>query len=704
MIAVAASRRKNGRQSSSSSPAATRTKASLERGSGSPSSRSSLRSMEAASGSRITPAAAPRSGCGCPCTRWRGLPGRRPWPASAAAPARPSGSVSASAAAASRADRPPTPPAPRPPRRAPPPLRPRAPGGRPGGRAALRRRPGATRGRHARRLRAGPPPTRSRAPAPPTGSRPVPAPGLPFRNGARPVGYQTSRLAGSTSVTLLADVVAASQEVAETSARSRKVALLADLLGRLDPGEVAIAAGLLSGVPRQGRVGVGYSTIYGIESSPAEESTLTVADVDTAISAIQAATGSGSGARRKELLAGLLDRATEPEAGFVRRLFTGELRQGALAGVMVDAVAKAAGVPAALARRALMLSGDLTRTADIAMSAGEEGLREVGFELFRPILPMLASTAESVADAVSSFERASVEWKLDGIRIQIHRRGDEVRIYTRNLNEITHALPGIVEAVRRLDVKQAVLDGEAIWMADDEPAAFQETVAQIDADAPPEGISTFLFDLLHLDGQDLLDTPLEERAAKLDAIASSLRVPSILTSEPGDGERALEQSLAAGHEGVVVKDAASLYAAGRRGKAWRKVKPVRTYDLVVLGAEWGHGRRQGWLSNLHLGAREPRTGEFVMVGKTFKGMTDELLEWQTKELQQRETERRGITVFVRPELVVEIALDGVQSSTRYPGGVALRFARVKRYRPDKRADEADTIDELRSLLRTQASR
>jgi DNA ligase 1 len=503
-------------------------------------------------------------------------------------------------------------------------------------------------------------------------------------------------------VTLLADVVTASQEVADTSARSRKVAILADLLASLEPDEVAVAAGLLSGVPRQGRVGVGYSTIYGIETAPAEEPTLRVADLDTAISQVQAATGSGSGTRRRELLADLLDRATEPEAGFVRRLFTGELRQGALAGLMVDAVAKAAGVPAELARRALMLSGDLTRTAEIAMSGGEERLREVGFELFRPIFPMLASTAESVADAVSSFDRASVEWKLDGIRIQVHRRGGEVRVYTRNLNEITHALPGIVEAVRRLDVERAVLDGEAIWMADDRPAAFQDTVAQLDADAPPEGISTFLFDLLHLDGGDLLDTPLEERAAKLEAVAPQLRVPSIVTSEPGEGERVLEESLTAGHEGVVVKDAASLYAAGRRGKAWRKVKPVRTYDLVVLGAEWGHGRRQGWLSNLHLGAREPRTGEFVMVGKTFKGMTDELLDWQTAELLQRETERRGITVFVRPELVVEIALDGVQSSTRYPGGVALRFARVKRYRPDKRAEEADTIDDLRSLLRATA--
>jgi DNA ligase-1 len=503
-------------------------------------------------------------------------------------------------------------------------------------------------------------------------------------------------------MTLLADVVSASQAVSATSSRSRKVAVLADLLQRLDPSEVAIAAGLLSGAPRQGRVGVGYSTIYGVESAPADEPTLTVGDLDTAISQIQAATGSGSGARRRQLLAELLDRATEPEAGFVRRLFTGELRQGALAGVMVDAVAKAAGVSAELARRALMLSGDLTRTAEIAMSGGEEGLREVGFELFRPIFPMLASTAERVAEAVSSFARASVEWKLDGIRIQVHRHGEEVRIYTRNLNEITHALPGIVEAVRRLDVEQAVLDGEAIWMADDGPAAFQDTVAQLDADARPEGISTFLFDLLHLDGEDLLDSPLEERAAKLEAIAPHLRVPSILTSEPSDGELALDASLAAGHEGVVVKDARSLYAAGRRGKAWRKVKPVRTYDLVVLGAEWGHGRRQGRLSNLHLGARDPRTGELVMVGKTFKGMTDELLEWQTQELLQRETERRGITVFVRPELVVEIALDGVQSSTRYPGGVALRFARVKRYRPDKQPEEADTIDELRSLLRAKA--
>jgi len=311
---------------------------------------------------------------------------------------------------------------------------------------------------------------------------------------------------------------------------------------------------------------------------------------------------------------------------------------------------------------------------------------------------MPASTDESVAAEVESFERGSVEWKLDGIPIQIHRRGEEVRIYTRNLNDITHALPGIVDAVRQLPVNQAVLDGEALWMGEAGPAAFQDTVSQIDGDAPPEGIVTFLFDVLHVDGDDLLDTPLQERAAILETLAPHLKVPGVITSEAEEGERVLDESLRAGHEGVVVKDAASLYAAGRRGKAWRKVKPVRTYDLVVLGAEWGHGRRHGWLSNLHLGAREPSTGAFVMVGKCFKGLTDELLQWQTKELLERETDRRGIAVLVQPELVVEIALDGVQSSTRYPGGVALRFARVKRYRPDKNAEDADTIDDLRALL------
>jgi DNA ligase-1 len=498
---------------------------------------------------------------------------------------------------------------------------------------------------------------------------------------------------------LLAEVVSASRDVADTSARSGKVAILAELLGRIEPGEVPLAVGFLAGVPRQGRVGVGYSMIYGIDCAPAAEPSLTIGELDRAISDVQETTGSGSATKRKQILDELLGRATEQEADFVKRLFTAELRQGALAGVMVEAIAKAAGVPGEVARRALMLSGDLTRTAEIAIAKGEEGLRDVGFEIFRPILPMLASTAATVSDAVGSFERSSVEWKLDGIRIQIHRRGDDVRVYTRNLNDITDALPGIVDAVRRLPVRQAVFDGEALWMGHDGPAAFQDTVSRIDREGAPEGIVTFLFDVLHVDGDDLLDTPLEERAARLQAIAPHLRIPSLVTSDPDEGQRVLEEALEAGHEGVVVKDAASLYNAGRRGKTWRKVKPVQTYDLVVLGAEWGHGRRRGWLSNLHLGARDPRTGEFLMVGKCFKGLTDELLEWQTKELLARETERRGIAVLVRPELVAEIALDGVQSSTRYASGVALRFARVKRYRPDKSAEEADAIDDLRALLR-----
>jgi DNA ligase-1 len=365
---------------------------------------------------------------------------------------------------------------------------------------------------------------------------------------------------------------------------------------------------------------------------------------------------------------------------------------------MLDAIALAAAVPGDFVRRAWMLSGDLPLTALTALTEGEKGLREVGFEIFRPVMPMLASTSQGVEDAMAGFGRASVEWKLDGIRIQIHRRNDEVRIYTRNLNDITPALEGIAEAVRRLPVGQVVLDGEALWMNEGGPAAFQETVSLIDAGAPPEGVVTFLFDLLHVDGEDLLDTSLEERSGRLEAIAPHLRVPAVITSDVEEAQGVLDEALRAGHEGVVVKDVASLYAAGRRGKAWRKVKPVRTFDLVVLGAEWGHGRRQGWLSNLHLGARDANTGEFVMVGKCFKGLTDELLRWQTEALLELDIQRRGIVVLVRPELVVEIALDGVQASTRYPGGVALRFARVKRYRPDKSAGEADTIDALRDLL------
>ena len=406
-------------------------------------------------------------------------------------------------------------------------------------------------------------------------------------------------------MTLFVDVVTASGQVATTSARSGKVTVLAELLKRLDPAEVPICVGFLSGVPRQGRVGIGYSIVYGVSSEPARTPRLTVGDVDRAIGSIETTTGSGSATMRRKLLTELFGAATEAEGDFLRRLLTGQLRQGALAGLMADAVARAAGVSGELARRALMLSGDLPQTAEIAMRRGAPGLSEIRLEIFRPVLPMLASTGASVAEALSGFERASVEYKLDGIRIQIHRLGDEVRIYTRNLNEITAALPGIVNVVRSLPVRQAVLDGEALWMNDQGPAAFQDTVSQIDRDAPPEGIVTFLFDLLHVDGDDLLDAPLAQRSARLATIAPQLKIPGVITADAQQAQRVLEESLRAGHEGVVVKDAGSPYAAGRRGKAWRKVKPVRTYDLVVLGAEWGHGRRRGWLSNLHLGARDP---------------------------------------------------------------------------------------------------
>jgi DNA ligase-1 len=347
-------------------------------------------------------------------------------------------------------------------------------------------------------------------------------------------------------------VVTASRLVGETSSRSKKVTFLAGLLRRLEPDEVPICVGFLSGAPRQGRVGVGYSTIYAIRPQPADEPTLTIVDVDRVIDEIERATGSGSARRRSELLADLLGRATEEEAAFLRRLFTGELRQGALAGVMADTIAEAAGVPGEIVRRALMLSGDLTWMAQVAMTEGEEGLRAVGFEIFRPILPMLASTVASVAEAMSSFERSSVEWKLDGIRIQIHRRDGDVRIYTRNLNDITETLPGIAQTALALPVRQAVFDGEAIWVRDERPAAFQETVSQIDSDAPPEGVVTFLFDLLQVDGEDLLDVPLTERAARLKTIAPKLTIPGVLTTDPEEGERVLEASLEAGHEGVVV--------------------------------------------------------------------------------------------------------------------------------------------------------
>lgn len=504
---------------------------------------------------------------------------------------------------------------------------------------------------------------------------------------------------------LLAEVVAISEAVGATPGRGAKIAALAELLARLEPEEVEPAVGFLSGEPRQGRIGLGWAALAGAAPLPASEPSLTVVDLDAILEEVQGTTGPGSTEVRARLLDGLLRRATAVEAHFVRRLLVGELRQGALEGVMAEAVARAAGVPAAAVRRARMLCGDLGRTAVLALAEGLDGLSAVHLELLRPLQPMLASTAEGVAEALADLGLASVEWKLDGVRIQVHREGDAVAVFTRNLNDITARAPEVVAVARALSVERVVLDGEALTLtAEERPRPFQETMSRVGRQSgePVALLVPRFFDCLHLEGADLLDRPLAERLAALEAVAAPWRIPGVVTADGAAGEAVLAEALAAGHEGVVVKAAGSVYEAGRRGQAWRKVKVPLTLDLIVLGAEWGHGRRRGWLSNLHLGARDP-AGGFVMVGKTFKGLTDELLTWQTERLLGLEVARSGITVCVRPELVVEIALDGVQTSPRYPGGVALRFARVRRYRPDKTPEEADTINAVRALLGEAAS-
>jgi len=498
---------------------------------------------------------------------------------------------------------------------------------------------------------------------------------------------------------LLADVVATSSAVGATRARSEKVAALAELLRALAPDEVVPVVGFLTGVPHQGRIGVGWRTAFGVDVAPAAAPSLTVLEVDAALTALAGTTGPGSVGARQDLLADLFGRATAAETDFVRRLLTGELRQGALAGLMTDAVAKASGRPVAEVRRAAMLSGDLGRTARLALH-DPAALAAVGLTVRNPVLPMLAASATDVADAVARTGEASVEWKLDGARVQVHRQGDEVGIWTRNLNDVTDRLPGVVALARSLPADTFVLDGEVLGVAEDaRPQAFQDTMSALGRDATTGAGARLLvrfFDVLHRDGVDLIDEPLLARQDHLDALVGDLAVPRVRTADPEVAQAMLDDALAHGHEGVVVKALASTYDAGRRGGAWRKVKPVHTLDLVVLAAEWGHGRRQGWLSNLWLGARDPEGG-FVMVGKTFKGMTDELLAWQTEQLLARETGRDGIVVHVRPELVVEVALDGVQTSTRYPGGVALRFARVRGYRPDKDPDDADLIGTVQAM-------
>ena len=511
---------------------------------------------------------------------------------------------------------------------------------------------------------------------------------------------------------LLADVVATSAAVAATRSRTAKATAIAELLRRADGDEVESVTAWLAGEPRQSRLGVGWRTLSRLTGAPAAEPSLTVEGVERALRELADVTGAGSAARREALVTGLLSAATADEQRFLLRLVTGELRQGALEGVVLDAVAAAAEVPAAVVRRAFMLSGRLPETAAAALAGGVAALEAVRLEVGRPVRPMLASPGSSLDAALEDLgAEVTVEFKLDGARIQVHRDRDVVRVWTRTLREITDGVPELVDRVRALPCETAVLDGETLALDDDgRPRAFQDTMSRFgsdgaggDMDGAGVLLSPFFFDLLHLDGRDLLDEPLH---ARLDALAgllaaeehAALRMPGLRCPDPDQAAAVLDDALSAGHEGVVVKALDAPYAAGRRGKSWQKVKPVHTLDLVVLGAEWGYGRRAGKLSNIHLGARDPDGGEPVMVGKTFKGMTDALLEWQTTTFPEHARERPDWGVLLRPEIVVEIALDGAQRSPRYPGGVALRFARVLRYRPDKTPAEADTIDAVRALL------
>jgi ATP-dependent DNA ligase I len=580
---------------------------------------------------------------------------------------------------------------------------------------------------------------------------------------------------------LLRELVQTSEAVAATSGRTAKITEIAGLLRRAGPGEVPVVVAFLSGDLLQRQIGVGYASLGellrlepsgqppagpwarvapeqaqaagaavadGVSSGAVTgEEPLTVAETDAVFEAVGQVGGAGAQAERRRLLAGLFGRASQTEREFLVRLLAGELHQGALEGVMTEAVARAAGVPAAEVRRAHLFAGSLPLVAQAALTAAwaaapdavpatepatapddapatepapDSGaalaaLRAFGLKVGRPLRPMLASSAATVADAFARLSPAVVEWKIDGIRIQVHRSGTDVAVFTRTLDDITIRVPEITEAVLALDVQAAVFDGEAVALAPDgRPRPFQVTasrtsshmdVARQRADTP---LTPFFFDLLHLDGTDLIDEPAHVRQARLAAVMPAhMLVPRVVTEDADAAGAFFADAVARGHEGVVVKSPDAKYAAGRRGSEWIKVKPRHTLDLVVLAAEWGHGRRRGWLSNLHLGARDPATGGLVMLGKTFKGLTDEMLTWQTTRLLELadppgsgpagDPKNAYGVQRVRPELVVEIAFDGVQGSPRYPGGVALRFARVLRHRPDKPAAEADTIESVLAL-------
>ena len=520
--------------------------------------------------------------------------------------------------------------------------------------------------------------------------------------------------------TPLAALVDASARAAKTASRLSKRDAIAAVLRSAAPDEVEIAVAWLAGEARQGRIGIGWATLAKLRGTPAAEPTLTLREADAALGQVAASAGKGSAAARSATLKALFERASAAEQDFLVRLLAGELRQGALEGVMLDAVAAAAGVAAADVRRAAMVSGDLGAVARAALAEGAGGgaaaLSRFAVALHRPVQPMLATPADDIAAAMARLGTAALEWKVDGARVQAHKAGDTVRVYTRALKDVTESVPEIVAALQALPAQELILDGEAIALAPDgTPLPFQVTmrrfgrkldVAAMRAELP---LAVVFFDCLHVDGASLLDRPARERFDALAAaLPAALVIPRLVTADLAAAEDFVADALARGHEGVMAKALDTPYEAGRRGASWFKVKRAHTLDLVVLAAEWGHGRRKGWLSNLHLGARDP-TGAvsangWVMLGKTFKGMTDALLEWQTHELLARELRRDGHTLWVRPELVVEIAFNDLQESPHYPGGLALRFARVKGYRPDKTAEEADTIETVRALHAAQLSR
>ena len=512
---------------------------------------------------------------------------------------------------------------------------------------------------------------------------------------------------------LLADLVETSRRVGATRKRLEKLSLMAETIRRLEPGEILLGVAYLGGELGRAPIGAGPALVRGAAATPpAGQPTLTLADVDRALGAIAAVAGSGSAALRRQALDQLFARATEAEQSFLARLIVGELRQGALEGLLLQAVAKAAQLEESTVRRAWMVSGDLAGVAELALRGGADALAGLRLRPGTAVKPMLAQDAGALGEVLADLGEAAFEWKLDGARVQVHKNADEVRVFTRQLNDVTAAVPEIVEVTRALPARNLILDGETIALEPDGgPHPFQVTMRRfgrkldVDALRAELPLTTYFFDALHLDDVDLLDLSAAERFRALgESIPARLVIPRLVTSEEPAAQAFLESALDRGHEGVVAKTLDGPYEAGRRGGSWRKLKPVHTLDLVVLAAEWGSGRRQGWLSNLHLGARDPASGGFVMLGKTFKGLTDEMLVWQTEKLVGLELGRDEWVVHVRPELVVEIAFGDVQTSPRYPGGVALRFARVKRYRSDKSAAESDTIDAVRALHGRGAAR